>query len=76
MCATTIRVGYSGWNGNGAAGQQDDTKFGIGLKYDLSKRTYLQTSYATQTRKNNTGTRPDRDNTKQTFIDAGIVHAF
>jgi predicted porin len=76
MGAATIRVGYSGWNGNGSVGQQDDTKFGIGVKYDLSKRTYLQTSYATQTRKNNTGTRPDRDNTKQTFIDAGIVHAF
>jgi len=76
MGAATLRLGYSGWNGNGAAGQQDDTKFGIGVKYDLSKRTYLQTSFATQTRKNNTGTRPDRDNTKQTFVDAGVVHSF
>jgi predicted porin len=76
MGATSIRVGYSGWNGNGSVGQQDDTKFGIGLRYDLSKRTYLQTAYASQTRKNNTGTRPDRDNTKQTTVDAGIVHSF
>ena len=76
MGATTILVGYSGWNGNGLANQQDDTKFGIGAKYDLSKRTFLQASYATQTRKNNTGTRPDRDNTKQNTIDLGIAHSF
>jgi predicted porin len=76
MGAATLRLGYSGWNGNGAAGQQDDTKFGIGVKYDLSKRTYLQTSYATQTRKNNTGTTPDKDNSKQSFFDAGVVHSF
>ena len=76
MGATTILVGYSGWNGNGSVGQQDDTKFGIGAKYDLSKRTFLQASYATQTRKNNTGTRPDRDNTKQNTIDLGIAHSF
>jgi len=76
MGAATLRLGYSGWNGNGAAGQKDDTKMGVGVKYDLSKRTYLQTSFATQTRKNNTGTRPDRDNTKQTFVDAGVVHSF
>jgi predicted porin len=76
MGATTILVGYSGWNGNGLANQQDDTKFGIGAKYDLSKRTFLQASYATQTRKNNTGTRPDRDNTKQAFFDVGIAHSF
>jgi predicted porin len=76
MGATTILVGYSGWNGNGSVGQKDDTKFGIGAKYDLSKRTFLQASYATQTRKNNTGTRPDRDNTKQNTIDLGIAHSF
>ena len=76
MGATTILAGYSGWNGNGAPGQLDDTKFGVGLKYDLSKRTFLQTSYASQTRKNNTGTRPDRDNTKQTTFDVGVAHSF
>ena len=76
MGATTIRMGYSGWNGNGSAGQLDDTKFGIGLKYDLSKRTYLQTSVASQSRKNNTGTTPDKSNAKQTTFDAGIAHAF
>lgn len=76
MGAATLRLGYSGWNGNGSVGQKDDTKFGIGVKYDLSKRTYLQTSYATQTRKNNTGTTPDKDNSKQSFFDAGVVHSF
>jgi predicted porin len=77
MGATTILAGYSGWNGNGAAGQLDDTKFGVGLKYDLSKRTFLQTSYAAQTRKNNTGTAADgKDNTKQTTFDVGVAHSF
>ena len=77
MGATTILAGYSGWNGNGSAGQLDDTKLGVGLKYDLSKRTFLQTSFASQTRKNNTGTAADaKDNTKQTSFDFGVVHSF
>ena len=77
MGAITILAGYSGWNGNGAVGQKDDTKTGLGLKYDLSKRTFLQTSYAVQTRKNNTGTAADaKDNSNQTTFDMGVVHSF
>jgi predicted porin len=75
--AATLRVGYSGWNGNGAAGQQDDTKFGIGVKYDLSKRTFLYSDIASQTRKNNTGTAADgKDNTTLRSFDVGIAHSF
>ena len=76
MGAATIRTGYSQWNGNGAEGQKDDNKFGLGVKYDLSKRTFIYTDVATQTRKNNTGTRPDRDNTKVTSFDLGVAHSF
>ncbi len=78
MGAVTILAGYSGWNGNGAVGQKDDTKTGLGLKYDLSKRTFLQTSYAVQTRKNNNATPadPSKDNTNQTSFDMGVVHSF
>ena len=74
--AFSYRVGYSTWNGNGAAGQKDDNKFGVGVQYDLSKRTFLHANAAQQTRKNNTGTRPDRDNTKQTLWDVGVAHSF
>ena len=75
--AATLRVGYSGWNGNGAAGQQDDTKFGIGVKYDLSKRTFVYSDIASQTRKNNTGTAADgKDNTTLRSFDVGIAHSF
>jgi hypothetical protein len=76
MGATSFRLGYSTWNGNGLAGQQDDVKLGAGIRQDLSKRTYLHANVASQTRKNNTGSRPDRDNTKNTLWDAGIVHSF
>jgi predicted porin len=76
MGANSIRLGYSTWNGNGSAGQKDDVKLGAGVRHDLSKRTYLHANIATQTRKNNTGSRPDRDNTKNTLWDAGVVHAF
>jgi predicted porin len=76
MGANSIRLGYSTWNGNGSAGQKDDVKLGAGIRHDLSKRTYLQANVATQTRKNNTGSRPDRDSTKNTLWDAGVVHAF
>ena len=77
MGAATIRVGYSGWNGNGAAGQQDDTKFGLGVKYDLSKRTFIYSNIAQQTRKNFTGTAAaGRDNTSVQLFDLGVGHSF
>ncbi len=75
--ATTLRVGYSGWNGNGAVGQKDDTKLGVGVKYDLSKRTYMYSDLALQTRKNNTGTAADgKDNSKLGSFDLGVAHSF
>lgn len=76
MGTTTLRAGYSSWNGNGAAGQARDNKVGLGAKYDLSKRTYVYTDLASQTRKNNTGTRPDRDNTTIRSLDLGVAHSF
>ena len=77
MGAATIRVGYSGWNGSGAVGQQDDTKFGLGVKYDLSKRTFIYSDVAKQTRKNFTGTAAaGRDNTSVQLFDLGLAHSF
>jgi predicted porin len=77
MGAATIRVGYSGWNGSGAVGQQDDTKFGLGVKYDLSKRSFIYSNIAQQTRKNFTGTAAaGRDNTSVRLFDLGIGHSF
>jgi predicted porin len=77
MGAATIRVGYSGWNGSGAVGQQDDTKFGLGVKYDLSKRSFIYSNIAQQTRKNLTGTAAaGRDNTSVRLFDLGIGHSF
>jgi len=76
MGANSLRLGYSTWNGNGSAGQKDDTKLAFGVRHDLSKRTFLQANIASETRKNQTGTRPDRDNTKQTTWEAGVVHSF
>lgn len=76
MGATSLRAGYSTWNGNGAPGQADDVKLGVGVRQDLSKRTYVHANMASQTRKNNTGSRPDRDNSKQTLFDLGVVHSF
>ncbi len=74
---TTLRTGYSGWNGNGAAGQQDDTKFGLGVKYDLSKRTYVYSDIASQSRKNNTATAsPATSNSKVRSFDLGVSHSF
>jgi len=76
MGANSLRLGYSTWNGNGTAGQKDDTKLAFGVRHDLSKRTFLQANIASETRKNQTGSRPDRDNTKQTTWEAGVVHSF
>ena len=76
MGATSIRLGYSTWNGNGSAGQKDDVKMGAGVRYSLSKRTYLHANVATQTRKNNSGATPNISNAKQSLFDTGVVHAF
>jgi hypothetical protein len=76
MGAMSFRVGYSTWNGNGSAGQKDDVKMGAGVRYSLSKRTYLHANVATQTRKNNSGATPNVSNAKQGLADAGVVHSF
>jgi len=76
MGALSLRAGYSIWNGNGSAGAKDDTKIGLGVRYTLSKRTYVYSDVASQTRKNNTGTRPDRDNTTLRSFDVGVAHSF
>jgi predicted porin len=47
------------------------------VKYDLSKRTFVYTDVASQTRKNLTGTAAaGRDNTKLTSFDLGVAHSF
>ncbi len=53
MGAALFKIGYSRWNGNGAAGTNNkESKFGIGVFYSLSKRTGVYTDLATQTNKN------------------------
>jgi len=77
MGATSFRVGYSQWNGTGAVGQKDDSKLGLGVRHNLSKRTYLYSDIATQTRKNNSATTsPATSNSRQQFFDLGIQHNF
>ena len=77
MGAMSLRAGYSVWNGNGAAGQKDDNKLGFGVKYDLSKRTYIYSDVASQTRKNNTANADaSKSNSKVTSFDLGVAHSF
>ena len=79
MGATSLRAGYSVWNGNGAPGQKDDAKLGLGVRHNLSKRTYVYSDIATVTRKNNTGTvdaTGNRAGTRQMLLDLGVAHSF
>jgi len=80
MGALSYRVGYSTWNGDGSANAKTDSKLGFGVRYDLSKRTYVYSDLAQQTRKNNTGGTTDQSkntaNTKNNMFDLGIRHAF
>jgi predicted porin len=79
MGATSLRAGYSVWNGNGAPGQKDDAKLGLGVRHNLSKRTYVYSDIATLTRKNNTGTvdaTGNRAGTRQMQLDLGVAHSF
>jgi len=77
MGATSFRVGYSVWNGNGAPGQKDDSKLGLGVRHNLSKRTYLYSDVATLTRKNNNATtNPATSNSRQMVFDLGVAHSF
>jgi len=77
MGATSLRVGYSVWNGNGSAGQKDDAKLGLGVRHNLSKRTYVYSDVATVTRKNNAATAsPATSNARQMLFDLGVAHSF
>jgi len=79
MGALSYRVGYSTWNGTGASTQKNDSKLGLGLRYDLSKRTYVYSDLAQTSRKNNTGSvtaTGNTANTKNNQFDLGIRHAF
>lgn len=83
MGALSYRVGYSTWNGTGASTQKTDSKLGLGVRYDLSKRTYVYSDLAQTSRKNNgavssstvTAT-TNTANTKNNQFDLGIRHAF
>jgi predicted porin len=79
MGAISYRVGYSTWNGTGATGQKTDSKIGLGLRYDLSKRTYVYSDLAQTSRKNNGGSVDavsNHANTKNNQFDLGIRHSF
>jgi len=79
MGALSYRVGYSTWNGTGASTQKNDSKLGLGLRYDLSKRTYVYSDLAQTSRKNNSGSvsaTSNTANTKNNQFDLGIRHSF
>jgi predicted porin len=79
MGALSYRVGYSTWNGNGAPNQKTDSKLGLGIRYDLSKRTYVYSDLAQTSRKNNSGSvsaTSNTANTKNNQFDLGIRHSF
>ena len=79
MGALSYRLGYSTWNGDGADGRKTDSKLGAGVRYDLSKRTYVYSDLAQTTRKNNTGSvtaTANTANTKNNQFDIGIRHSF
>lgn len=79
MGALSYRVGYSTWNGTGASTQKTDSKLGLGVRYDLSKRTYVYSDLAQTSRKNNTGSvtaTSNTANTKNNQFDLGVRHAF
>jgi predicted porin len=77
--AMTIRAGYSNINPDAVqfATDKTDSKLGLGLQYDLSKRTALYTDFASTSRKNNavTGSKAT-DNSRRTQMDFGITHKF
>jgi predicted porin len=83
MGALSYRVGFSTWNGNGLSTQKTDSKLGLGVRYDLSKRTYVYSDLAQTSRKNNgavssttvTAT-ANTANTKNNQFDLGIRHSF
>jgi predicted porin len=73
--ATTIRAGYSTFKAN--TNVQKDNKLGLGLQYDLSKRTSLYTDLASTTRKNNAaGANPATNNSRVKAMDFGVTHRF
>ena len=76
MGATTIRVGYSSYASD-LAGQDRDSKLGLGLNYALSKRTAIYTDIASSTRNNNlASTNAALDSGNVTQFDIGIAHSF
>jgi predicted porin len=77
--AMTIRAGFSSVNPDVIQFSTDktDTKLGLGLQYDLSKRTALYTNFASQTRKNNAaGVNPATNDSRITTMDFGMTHRF
>jgi predicted porin len=77
--AMTIRAGFSSINPDAIqfATDKTDTKLGLGLQYDLSKRTALYTNFASQTRKNNVaGVNPATNTDRITTMDFGMTHKF
>ena len=67
--AATLKVGYARWNGSGAAGQQNESKFAVGVNYALSKRTSIYSDLASTSRNNAAAS-------KVSQFDLGIAHSF
>lgn len=72
MGAITWKAGYTRWS------DEDASKFGLGLQYDLSKRTNLYTTVGKFSGDGTVlGATPTaRDNNKKTKFDIGVTHAF
>lgn len=79
MGATTVRVGYSVINPDAVqfATDRTDSKLGLGVQYDLSKRTSLYSNFASQTRKNNAAVvNAAINNSRISTMDFGVTHRF
>jgi predicted porin len=64
MGAVTFKAGYTKWS------DEDTTKLGLGLQYDLSKRTNLYTNMG------KVGGDAPSSTAKKTTFDVGVTHAF
>jgi predicted porin len=64
MGAVTFKVGYTNWS------DEEVKKFGLGLQYDLSKRTNLYTNMGKVSGDGATSA------AKKTTFDVGVTHAF
>lgn len=70
--AVTLKAGFTKWS------DEDAKKFGLGLQYDLSKRTNIYTNVGKLSGDGKAGTALGllNDDARKTAFDLGVTHAF